>query len=163
MKESELQPPQKEKPLLRFLQRYGVPILLTTVAIHQFYRVHAEGLSSWRGGGFGMYGGFHPRHHDLWWIDLETGEKTRFTKEKGVATEDHRYPGVRPFLTYVNGPALKRYHESLPPEIQKKTVLQVWQLNFEPETGTVSRKLLISAGPEDTEAIRDLTNQSEKS
>ncbi|MEM6915551.1 MAG: hypothetical protein AAF491_03200 [Verrucomicrobiota bacterium] len=133
--------------LLELLRRYWVALLLLGVASHQFYRVHAEGLSSWRGGGFGMYGGYHPRQNDLWWTDLETGQSTRYTKKKGKATEDERYPSLRPFLTYVNGPALNHYFSQLPERVQETTRIEVWRPDFDPATGVLTRHLLISAGP----------------
>lgn len=93
-----------------------------------------------------MYGGYHPVDNDLWWIDHETGEAIRYTKKKGIATEDHRYRGLRPFLTYVNEDALKRYHENLIPQLQATTLLSVWQPDFDPETNILTRRQLISAG-----------------
>ena len=43
----------------RFLSRYGVMLLALIVAINQL-RLRDEGISSWKGGGFGMYADFHP-------------------------------------------------------------------------------------------------------
>lgn len=148
----EATPKAKSKFLTR-LQHYGVPLLLVVVASHQFYRVHADGLSSWRGGGFGMYGGYHPTQNDLWWTSTETGESVRYTKKKGVATEDDRYRSLRPFLTYVNGPSLSRYFSNLPREVQETTRVEIWQLDFDPTTGILGRRLLLSEGTEETKGV----------
>lgn len=44
--------------LLKFASKYGVLLLLIGVAIHQMYQVD-NGLSRWKGGGFGMYAEIH--------------------------------------------------------------------------------------------------------
>ena len=128
-------------------RRWFAPLLLVLVASHQFYRVHADGLNSWRGGGFGMHGGYHPTHNDLWWIDTETGVAFRYASGKGMATQDGRLPEVRPFLTWVNEEDLQTYHRALPEPIRNRTRIEVLQLDFDPETGVLERKRLIEAGP----------------
>ena len=120
-----------------------VTTLLVLVAAHQFYHVHTGGLSSWRGGGFGMYGSFHPTHRDLWVVDTTTGESVRYTKADGDATEDSRRPSLRPFLTWTNEAAMRRYHETLTPAERARTELQVWELQFDPSTSELSGELLV--------------------
>ncbi|MEM9162688.1 MAG: hypothetical protein AAGC54_06410, partial [Cyanobacteria bacterium P01_F01_bin.4] len=41
--------------LTQFLQRWTVPLLLCTVALRQIFLTQTVGLSSWHGGGFGMF------------------------------------------------------------------------------------------------------------
>lgn len=136
-----------ENSLLAFFRRFAVPLLLILVAFHQFFRVHAEGLSSWRGGGFGMYGSYHPTQNDLWWTELGTDESRRYNKKKGVATEDERRKDLRPFLTYVNKDAVGRYLESLTPEVRDSTQIQIHQLDFDPETKRLQRRPLVDIHP----------------
>lgn len=44
--------------LIKFVSKYGVLLLLIGVAFHQMYQVD-NGLSRWKGGGFGMYSEIH--------------------------------------------------------------------------------------------------------
>ena len=133
---------------IRSFRRYAVPLLLLLVASFQIHAVHRRGLSSWRGGGFGMYGSFSPNLNDLWWTDLESGETRRYVKEEGEATEDAHRAALRPFLTYINEKALREYHASLPAAERERVRLEVLRLDFDPRTGVLSRKRMIEAGPE---------------
>ncbi|NET33919.1 MAG: hypothetical protein F6K19_18175 [Cyanothece sp. SIO1E1] len=40
---------------ISFIQMWGVPLLLTMVALRQITLAYGVGLSSWHGGGFGMF------------------------------------------------------------------------------------------------------------
>lgn len=46
--------------------KYALPLLIITVAIHQFYMVYLHQLSRWKGGGFGMYSEMHPTDREVW-------------------------------------------------------------------------------------------------
>lgn len=48
------------------LLKYGLPLLIISVVITQFYQVYFHNLSRWKGGGFGMYSTFHPTSRQIW-------------------------------------------------------------------------------------------------
>lgn len=129
---------------VELVRRWFVPALLVLVVSHQLYRVHVDGLSPRRGGGFGLAGGYHPAHNDLWWIDTETGAAFRYAEGKGVGTQDGRRPEVRPFLTRVNEKDLRTHHRALPEPIRNRTEIEVLQLDFDPKSGELGRRVLIS-------------------
>ena len=131
---------------LSWFRSHAIPCLLVLVAMHQFYRVQAEGLSSWRGGGFGMYAGFHPRHNEIWLIRTDSGASTRYVKHGG--TQDHRRAALRPALTYVNESTLRRARNQLPGDEQAVSHLQVWQLDFDVQTMRLTRRLRADMAPE---------------
>lgn len=45
--------------IIALLRAFGVPALMCVVALLQLYQVHVNGLTRWKGGGFGMYSEFH--------------------------------------------------------------------------------------------------------
>lgn len=49
---------QALKKIIRFLSNYGVVLLLASIAIIQLANAH-NGLSRWKGGGFGSYSEIH--------------------------------------------------------------------------------------------------------
>lgn len=54
----------KSKLVERFAKNYGIPLLAVLVALHQLTH-RSWGLTSWKGGGFGMYAEFHPVYNKL--------------------------------------------------------------------------------------------------
>jgi len=123
------------------MRRYLIPIVLILVTLHQMVRVHPEGLSSWRGGGFGAYGGFHPRHNEAWILRKDNGEKRRYTKYAG--TVDDYTARIRPCLTYTNERCVRAFLQSLPTEEARHLRVEIWQLAFDPHTLRLSRRLLL--------------------
>ena len=66
-----------EKAKSRFfhsLSRYGVSILAVVIATNQWL-LRQDGLSSWKGGGMGMYADFHPVYTKLLLKSKSTGSK----------------------------------------------------------------------------------------
>ena len=77
--------------------RRGVALVMTIWAAGQLYVVQTRGLNSWRGGGFGMYAGFHPVQNDAWVV--KDGEVfTRYWKHSKDNSELFRI--IRPHLTF---------------------------------------------------------------
>ncbi|MEM1444750.1 MAG: hypothetical protein AAGF84_01735 [Planctomycetota bacterium] len=122
-----------------------VPLLMVLVAAGQLVAVHFDGLSSWRGGGFGMYAGFHPRHHDAWLFRADTGEAFRYEKS-GEHNTGPFVAAIRPVLTYANPRRLDAVLGRLPEDWQGESRLEVWRLQFEPSTGLLTRRLVVAAG-----------------
>ena len=122
-----------------------VPLVLVAIAATQMVRVQFDGLNSWRGGGFGMYAGFHPSHNDAWLIRTDTGETYRYERTGRLSTGPFA-DLIEPNLTYVNERRLERVFEQLPDDWRAVSVLQVWTLDFDPESGDLTRRLLVEVG-----------------
>ncbi len=121
-----------------------VPAVMVAVAATQLVRVHFDGLNSWRGGGFGMYAGFHPRHHDAWLIDTATGEAFRYEKTGKHNTGPHAEL-IRPILTH---PSQRRVDEalaSLPDGWKDLGRLEVWRPTYDTSTGRLGRRLIATS------------------
>lgn len=131
----------------RWWRSYGVAIILLVVATHQMYRVHFQGWNAWRGGGFGMYSGFHPRHTDIWIERTDTGEARRYAKYEG--TKDALTSRVRPNVTHVDAERLgelkQHFDENERPHVRITTV----QLDFDPHSLTLQRRTLAESPAED--------------
>ena len=129
--------------MITWLQKYGVALLMASVALHQLVRVQTQDLVSWRGGGFGMYASFHPRHHDAWVTRSESSEPTRYQKYEGP--QDEIFHAVRTCLTWPSQDQADQAIAKLKPEIRDQITLEVYRLEFDPERSIVSRKLLTQA------------------
>ncbi len=135
--------------------RYLVPIVMAVVAAHQLYRVQVEDLVSWRGGGFGMYGSFHPRQHEIW-VTHPDGRRQKFTKYDDDDTKLFRT--VRSLLTWPNQ---ARVDAAFAASNQDEVViddLEVYRLSFDPKSGVLSRQLLVSA-PQSTQPTGESTDE----
>jgi hypothetical protein len=66
--------PRDTSRLPRGLRVTLAPLLLAVVATAHLVRVERDGLSRWRGGGFGMYAEPHPHLYQVW---LAEGERRR--------------------------------------------------------------------------------------
>ena len=117
-----------------------VPAVLVIVALCQLVMVQTLGLSSWRCGGFGMYGGFHPRHNELWVFESGNMIGDRYAKDELVETSTQRH--LRDCLTFVNQDFATQRLEKIADE--RELAIQVWQLDFDPWKMTLSRKLRLS-------------------
>ena len=53
-----------QKCLIRYLVKYGIASIAILVALNQL-RLRRDGLSSWKGGGFGMYAEMHPVYNKV--------------------------------------------------------------------------------------------------
>jgi hypothetical protein len=123
------------------LRGFVVPIVMVCVAAFQMVRVHFDGQTSWRGGGFGMYAGFHPSYNDAWLVRPGSGAALRATQTK----HETMMPDaalIRPVLPHPNERNLNRALDTLPPEWRDGTRLEVWQLHFDPQTQRLTRRLL---------------------
>ena len=115
---------------------------MAIVALHQMYRVQIEGLCSWRGGGFGMYASFHPRHHELWVTNADTNQTVRYAKYDDNVSQQYR--AVRPLLTWPTKTQAAQALARLPEEHEATTV-SVYRLDFDPVDCVLKRKLMAKA------------------
>jgi hypothetical protein len=62
--------------------KLSIPLFMMLAAGWQFYMVHTQQLTRWKGGGFGMYSEMHPQYRQVWvvlandssyWINNSTG------------------------------------------------------------------------------------------
>lgn len=63
--------------------RWITPLIAIAVIANQFYRVETFGLSTWQGGGFGMFSSVDTIYSRFFKIYLKTGGKTVPVKIKG--------------------------------------------------------------------------------
>ncbi len=134
--------------------RYLVPIVMAIVAAHQLYRVQVEDLVSWRGGGFGMYGSFHPRQHEIW-VTHTDGRRQKFTKYDDDDTDLFRT--VRSLLTWPNQARVDAAFVASNEDKVAIEDLEVYRLAFDPKSGVLSRKLLVSA-PQTAQPAGEVTD-----
>jgi hypothetical protein len=48
------------------LFKYGIALLLLAITCLQLYFVQTKNLTTWKGGGFGMYSSIHYGHSEIW-------------------------------------------------------------------------------------------------
>uniref|UniRef100_UPI004049EBE3 hypothetical protein n=1 Tax=Flavobacterium sp. TaxID=239 RepID=UPI004049EBE3 len=70
--------------LRKFIQYLLVPLLLTFVVFFQISKFD-KGLSSWKGGGFGMYADYYPMSFDI----RVNGEKILLDKKENLPLYNH--------------------------------------------------------------------------
>lgn len=126
------------------IRAFAVPIVMVCVATFQLFRVHFDGQTSWRGGGFGMYAGFHPSFNDAWLVRDGTGEALRYTQAKHEKMEPDANL-IRPVLPHPNHRNVDRVLDRLPSEWRDGVRLEVWQLDFDPNTLRLTRRRLTEA------------------
>lgn len=126
---------------MKFLRSYGVALLMVVVACHQFVRVQTQSLSSWRGGGFGMYASFHPRHHDVWVERSDTGEKRRYQKYD-PAEGDPVFDAVRWCLTWPNDVNTRVAVSDMPDGWRSTARVRVYRLGYDPASSRLTRELV---------------------
>lgn len=115
-------------------------LLLLAVAAHQMWRVEADGLTRWRGGGFGMYSGIHYSENALW-IGVQTPAGIQYQPFAIPASMEARV--LAPRCTVF--PTQESLEELLPHLSKKVRVVQVWRPRLDPETLVLERELLAEA------------------
>ena len=120
-----------------------VPAVMAGWAVFQLWMVHTQGLNSWRGGGFGMYAGFHPVQNDAW-LRIDDQEPIHFTKSE---KSDHPlYRVVRPHLTFPRETELAERLKTLGKENGHRYHVVITQLAFDLDSGQLSRTDLLRCG-----------------
>ena len=69
-----------ENRSIRKIFNYSVPIIVFIVAIFQFIQTR-NGLTRWKGGGFGMYTELNYPHREVWIVLPDTTMNVRFIPE----------------------------------------------------------------------------------
>lgn len=133
-----------QPPAFTLVRRWAVPIGICLVALFQLAQVLSGRQSSWKGGGFGMYAGFHPNYAEVWAWPADGGEPVRFTRSaRGPANTSHglRLCTVR---TTADCLAQRMPRDAGRPRYRRA---ELWQRTFDSATGRLTRRML-AAYPE---------------
>lgn len=130
-------------PPARALRGYVAPLLLVLVAAHQYYRVHSANWNSWRGGGFGMYAGFHPAHSEAWlWRD---NDEPPIRVERLREGEPDTL-GIQDCLVRVNAGCLSQAVHRMPRGAEVRRI-EIWGLSFDSSSTVLRRERLVEFVP----------------
>ena len=133
---------------MRAIRAYTIPVVMTLVACHHFYRVQAENLVSWRGGGFGMYASFHPRQHEVWIERSDSAPPERYAKY--VGDTGGVFYAVRPTLTWPSDARIRVAWDALEELGHPAEGVAVYRLAFDPKTCVLTRVRLARAPSEES-------------
>ncbi len=112
------------------LSKYGVFILALAVSLNHL-RLRHEGISSWKGGGFGMYAGMHPIYTKVF-IKSRSGKAPNRQiqpSEKAIKL----MAKARIYPTNSTLEQLKQEYRRL--SGQQDLLVQIWVPVFNPDTG----------------------------
>jgi hypothetical protein len=124
--------------------RAALPVLLLlTLALWQFTQVHSQGWNSWRGGGFGMYAGFHPHHGEAWVWFGDSPAPTRIVRH--AITPTPLAGLLHTCLVQLTEACLERVQRRLPPTMPVDRI-ELWRLTFNPATRVLGRELVAAVG-----------------
>ncbi len=115
----------------RLLSIYGVSALALMVALHQLY-LRNDGLSSWKGGGFGMYADYHPVYTKL--LVRAKGEAPVQGPEGPHLGTLELMATAQLYPSNVNLAAVKASYIKV---YGTDVLLEVWQPIFDAETATL--------------------------
>jgi hypothetical protein len=128
-------------PTTGFLRRWAVLAGVCLVASFQLAQVLSGRQSSWKGGGYGMYAGFHPNHAEIWAWPVDGSDPVRYTRSaRGPANTSH---GLRLCAVQTTARCLG---ERMPREdgIPLYRRIELWQRTFDVSTGRMGRRLIAS-------------------
>ena len=116
--------------LRKFIQYLLVPLLLTFVVFFQILKFD-EGLSSWKGGGFGMYADYYPMTFDI----RVNGESIKLDKKENLFLYNHG----RKTLINPSDENIETCIELIKPK--SDTIhFEIWSPTFDGSTQQYSRK-----------------------
>lgn len=123
-----------------FVRRWAVFAGVCLVAIVQVSRVLAGRQSSWKGGGFGMYAGFHPNHAEIWAWPAD-GPPVRFTRSALGPANTSR--GLRECTVRTTVACLE---ERMPRDDGRPRYrrVELWERRFDPATGRLTRRPVLA-------------------
>jgi hypothetical protein len=119
--------------------KYALPLLILTVAIHQFYMVYRHNLTRWKGGGFGMYSEMHPLTREVWIGNRDsmwraTNPQTTSNEIVKRANMLRYKPNENNTITFAAFAASKYKVDSL--------LVQIWEPDLDPEKNLLGTKLI---------------------
>lgn len=122
----------KEKFAFHQLIKYALlPCCMVAVIVVHFYNTK-HGLSSWKGGAFGMYSTYHPEESQFYINDIDYLDSIRTNKQQMFY--------LRSYLYYSDKNNLETLIKSL--NHPSDTLhIQVWQPHLDCKTSTYSRTL----------------------
>ncbi len=132
------------RDIARGVRRYLCLAVLLANAAFQMYRVQVDGLSPWKGGGFGMYSTPHFDDFQVWAEWSVPGRPTGFVQIVKPKSAEARalLPRAKLFAT---PETLAELRAVLPPFASGK--IEVWRPNLDPETLEYTRELVAEHSP----------------
>lgn len=124
---------------VRFFSRYAVVMLAVMVALYQL-SLRNEGLSSWKGGGFGMYAEIHPIFNKVFIKSSQVDEPIDQQKVLSDESKDlmHDKILIFPKAAYLS----KIKTDYLLNTSLKKVRVEVWGPVFDADSLTLEMQLL---------------------
>jgi hypothetical protein len=120
------------------VRRYLCLAILLATAAYQAYRVQVDGLSPWKGGGFGMYTTVHFDDFQVWAWWSRPGRPTRFAQITGPQSLEARALLSRAKV-FPTSETLAELRDHLP---FASGAIQVWRPYLDPETLEYKRELV---------------------
>ncbi|HSM36571.1 MAG TPA: hypothetical protein VK837_09270 [Longimicrobiales bacterium] len=123
------------------LRRWAVLVGVCGVALYQLTQVLPGHQSSWKGGGFGMYAGFHPNYAEIWAWPADGSNPVRFTRSaRGPASTSR---GLRLCAVRTTARCLEE-RMPLDGDQPRYRRLELWQRTFDVPTRRVGRRMIAS-------------------
>lgn len=128
--------------------RWAVPGWMAIWALGHLIVVQASDLSTWRGGGFGMYASFHPVQHDGY-VVLSDGSPLHFTKHAtdpntSETRHDTLYRILRSHLTFARPQRLQLELADWAKENGVSADATVTKLDFDLDTLQLSQQTVLN-------------------
>lgn len=122
-----------------FVRRWAVLIAVCVVALLQLAQVLARRQSSWKGGGFGMYAGFHPNLAEIWAWPPDGSPPVRFTRS--AQGPENTSAGLRLCTVRTTAACLEDRvpRDGDAPRYER---LELWERSFDLDTRRLSRRLI---------------------
>ena len=139
--------PAESSSTARRISRGLVACVMACWASLQMWTVHTQGLSRWRGGGFGMYSEFHPTQNDAW-VTVADQPPAHFVKNEKSAHD--LYPVVRPHLTFPRPTELAHSLDAVVTGDDGSVDVQITGLAFDLKTNVLSRRPILSVSSGDS-------------
>lgn len=126
---------------MAFVRKWAVLVGICVVALVQLSQVLAGNQSSWKGGGFGMYAGFHPNFAEIWAWPADGSEPVRYTRSARGPAYTSR--GLRLCTVRTTRQCLE---SRMPREngVPRYRHVELWQRSYDAESSTLTRTLLLS-------------------
>lgn len=122
--------------------KYFVPILMFLVAAFQLFQVNNEGLTRWKGGGYGMYSEIHYSSYEVWTTYKgEIKEIKNIEKIDGITPEESKRLILKVKL-FPNNRNLRALAKILKKDEDYPITIQVWKPKINLNNLSYSRVLL---------------------
>ncbi len=122
--------------------KYFVPILMFLVAAFQLFQVNNDGLTRWKGGGYGMYSEIHYSYYEVWiTYQGEIKEIKHDEKIEGISSRRSRRLILK-VKSFPNNRNLRALAKILKKDEGYPITIQVWKPKINIDNLSYSRVLL---------------------